>query len=108
MKDDEDHVSPEDIQIQTETSDIQAEHADVLDVLFRCVNSLVIIYSHRTLLNHSLVDKTLLPCIINCLNTPLFVQLSTEFLRQNITSDKINIRSIFLLFTCFEYSEIVP
>ncbi|CAF2063000.1 unnamed protein product [Rotaria magnacalcarata] len=103
VSDDEDHLSPDDIQLQTETSDIQAEQADVIDVLFRCVNCLLNLYSHRILINNSVVHENLTPCIINCLNTPLFIQLSTEFLRQNMTSDKINIRSIFLLFTCLDY-----
>jgi len=103
IKDDDDHISPDDIQLQTQTSDIQAEQADVLDVLYRCVNSLVILYSHRSLINNSIVDQNLTPCILNCLNSSLFIQFSIEFLRQNITSDKINIRSIFLLFTCLDY-----
>ncbi|CAF3903121.1 unnamed protein product [Rotaria sordida] len=103
LSDDEDHLSPDDIQLQTETSDIQAEQADVIDVLFRCVNCLLNLYSHPILINNSIIHKILTPCIINCLNSSLFIQLSTEFLRQNITSDKINIRSIFLLFTCLDY-----
>jgi hypothetical protein len=102
--DDDDHVSPDDIQLQTQTSDIQAEHDDVLDVLYRCVNSLVILYSHRSLINNPIVEEYLTPSILNCLNNPLFIQLSIEFLRQNITGDKINIRSRFFLFTCLDYS----
>jgi hypothetical protein len=104
IKNEEDHVSPDDIQLQTQTSDIQAEQDDVLDVLYRCVNSLVILYSHRTLITNSIVEENLTPSILNCLNNRLFIQLSIEFLRQNITSDKINIRSIFFLFTCLDYS----
>jgi hypothetical protein len=90
-------------QLQTQASDIQAEQADVLDVLYRCVNSLVILYTHPFFLNNSMIDKYLTPCLLNCLNTPLFIQFSAEFLRQNITSDKINIRTIFILFTCLDY-----
>ncbi|CAF0887125.1 unnamed protein product [Rotaria sp. Silwood1] len=101
--DEGDHVSPDDIQLQTETSDIQAEQADVIDVLFRCVNCLLNLYSYPILLNNSIIHTILTPCIISCINSPLFIQLSTEFLRQNITSDKINVRSIFLLFTCLDY-----
>ncbi|CAF0926031.1 unnamed protein product [Adineta steineri] len=101
--DNDNHVSPDDIQFQTHISDIQAEQADIVDVLFRCVNTLLTLYSHPILLNSSLVDQNLTSCIINCLNTPLFIQLSTEFLRQNITYDQINIRSVFLLFTCLDY-----
>ena len=103
MKEEDEHVSSDDIHIRTETSDIQAEQADVIDILFRCVNTLIVLYSHRTLINNSIVDKILTFCIVNCLNNPLFIQLATEFLRQNITTDKINIRTIFLLFTCLDY-----
>ncbi|UJR21190.1 hypothetical protein I4U23_024288 [Adineta vaga] len=100
---DENHVSPDDIHLQTHISDIQAEQTDILDVLFRCVNSLVVLYTHPILLNSSIVDKNLTPCIINCLNTSLFLQLATDFLRENMTNDQINIQSIFLIFTCLDY-----
>jgi hypothetical protein len=96
IKDNNEHVSPDDIQLQT-------EH-DVLDVLYRCINSLVILYSHRSLITNSIVKENLTPSILNCLNNPLFIQYAIEFLRQNVTGDKINIRSIFFLFTCLDYS----
>ncbi|CAF4573933.1 unnamed protein product [Rotaria sp. Silwood1] len=103
VQDDEDHVSPDDIQLQTQTSDDQAEQADVLDVLFRCVNSLIILFSHPILLSNIIATKNITPCLLDCLNSSLFIQLSTKFLRQNIISEKIHIRSIFLLFTCLDY-----
>ncbi|CAF0908737.1 unnamed protein product [Rotaria sordida] len=103
VSDDEDHVSPDDIQLQTHTSDDQAEQADVLDVLFRCVNSLIILFSHPILLSNIIATKNITSCLLDCLNSPLFIQLSTKFLRQNLTSEKIHIRSIFLLFTCLDY-----
>ncbi len=103
FQDDEDHVSPDDIHLQTQTSDDQAEQADVLDVLFRCVNSLIILFSHPILLSNTKATKNLTPCLLDCLNSSLFLQLSAKFLRQNSTSEKIPIRSIFLLFTCLDY-----
>lgn len=103
MKDDEDHVSPEDIQLQTQTSDDQAEQADVLDALFRCVNSVIILFSHPILISSTTATANLTPCLLDCLNAPLFLQLSTKFLRQNLTTEKIHIRSIFILFTCLDY-----
>jgi hypothetical protein len=102
-QDDEDHISPDDIHLQTQTSDDQAEQADVIDVLFRCVNSLVILFSHPILLSNTIANKNLTPCLLDCLNSSLFIQLSTKFLQQNLTSEKIPIRSIFLLFTCLDY-----
>lgn len=102
-QDDEDHVSPEDIHIQTQTSDDQAEQADVLDVLFRCINSLVILFSHPILISNNLATKRLTPCLLDCLNSTLFIQTSTKFLQQNLSKEKIHIRSIFLLFTCLDY-----
>ncbi|CAF0872559.1 unnamed protein product [Adineta ricciae] len=100
---DDNPVSPDDVHLQTHVSDIQAEQTDIIDVLFRCVNSLVILYTHPILLNSSIVDKNLTPCVIHCLHSSLFLQLATDFLRQNITNDQINIQSIFLLFTCLDY-----
>ena len=99
-----DQVSPDDIQFQTQTSDIQAKQADVLDVLYRCVNSLIVLYTHQSLIKNSIVEENLTPWISDCLSSPLFLQLSLQFLRQNITNDKTNIRSIFYLFTCLDYS----
>ncbi|CAF3361194.1 unnamed protein product [Rotaria socialis] len=103
LSDDEDHVSPDDIHLETQTSDDQAEQADVLDALFRCVNSLVILFSHPILINNIIATNNLRSCLLDCLNSSLFIQLSTKFLRQNLTSEKIHIRSIFLLFTCLDY-----
>ncbi|CAF0889694.1 unnamed protein product [Adineta steineri] len=99
----EDHVSPDDIHLQTNTSDDQAEQTDVLDVLFRCINSLVILFSHSILLNNPIANKCLTSCLLDCLNSPLFIQLSTKFVRQNFLQEKIHIRTIFLLFTCLDY-----
>jgi len=103
VKDDEDYVSPDDIQIQTHTSDDQAEQADVIDVLFRCVNSLVILFNHPILLNNTIANQILTPSLLDCLNSSLFIELSTKFLQQNLTNENIPIRSIFLLFTCLDY-----
>ena len=103
LQDDDDHISPDDIQLQTQSSDDQADQADVLDALFRCVNSLVILFSHPILLSSTLATNNLTPCLLDCLNSSLFIQLSTKFLRQSLTSEKIHIRSIFLLFTCLDY-----
>jgi len=103
LKDDEDHVSPDDIQLQTQTSDDQSEQADVIDVLFRCINSLIILYSHPILLNNTIASKNLTPCLLDCLNSPLFIELSTKFLKKHIINENISIRSIFLLFTCLDY-----
>lgn len=75
----------------------------MIDVLFRCVNSLLILFSHPILLNNTKATKVLTPCLLDCLNSPLFLYLSTKFLRQNSSSEKIPIRSIFLLFTCLDY-----
>ena len=74
-----------------------------IDVLFRCVNSLIILFSHPILITNTIATKNLTPCLLDCLNSSLFIQLSTKFLRQNLTSEKIQIRSIFLLFTCLDY-----
>ena len=100
----DDRISPDDIQLHTQTSDDQAEQADVVDVLFRCVNSLVILFSHSCLLTNKIASQHLTPCILECLNTSLFIQLATQFLRQNLTNEKIHIHSIFLLVTCLDYS----
>ncbi|CAF4673985.1 unnamed protein product, partial [Rotaria sp. Silwood2] len=67
LKDDEDHVSPDDIQLQTQTSDDQAEQADVLDVLFRCVNSLIILFSHPILISNIIATKNITPCLLDYL-----------------------------------------
>jgi hypothetical protein len=67
------------------------------------VNSLVILFSHPIFLSNTISNKNLTPCLLDCLNSPLFIQLSTKFLRQNLTTEKIHIRSIFLLFTCLDY-----
>lgn len=45
----------------------------------------------------------LTPCLLDCLNSSSFIELSTKFLQQNSSNDKIPIRSIFLLFTCLDY-----
>ncbi len=103
LKDDEDHVSPDDIQLQTQTSDDQSEQADVIDVLFRCINSLIILYSHPILLNNTIASKNLTPCLLDCLNSPLFIELSTKFLKKNIINENISIRSVFLLVRCLDY-----
>jgi len=47
--------------------------------------------------------KHLTPCLLDCLNSSLFIELSTKFLQKSSISEKIHIRSIFLLFTCLDY-----
>lgn len=43
-----------------------------------------------------------MPCLLNALKSPIFVQLSVEFLRLNLTREKIPIRSIFILFSSLD------
>ncbi|UJR28297.1 hypothetical protein I4U23_009544 [Adineta vaga] len=99
---DEDQVSPDDIQLET-TSDDQANQKDIIDVLYRCVNSLIILFSHPILISNTIVNDHLTPCLLDCLKFPLFIQLSTDFLRTTSLNEKISIHSIFLLFTCLDY-----
>ena len=75
----------------------------MIDALFRSVNALIILFSHPILLSNTKATKTLTPCLLDCLNSSLFLHLSTKFLRQNSSSEKIPIRSVFLLFTCLDY-----
>ena len=102
-QDDEDHISPDDIHLQTQTSDDQAEQADVVEVLYRTVNSLIVLFSHPCLLANTIARNNLTPCVLDCLNSALFIQLGTQSLRQNLTNEKVHIRSIFLLVTCLDY-----
>ncbi|CAF0924246.1 unnamed protein product [Adineta ricciae] len=98
----EDQVSPDDIQLQT-TSDDQVNQTDILDVLYRCVNSLVILFNHPILSSNAIVKDHLTTCLLDCLKFPIFIQLSVDFLRYTSLNEKIPIRSIFLLFTCLDY-----
>ena len=63
----------------------------------------MVLLSHPVFLSHPMVHKHLTPCVLNCLSSFLFFQHAQQFLRQNVTTDKIEIRSIFLLFTCLDY-----
>ena len=103
IKDDPDHVSPDDIQLETQTSDVQAEQTDVLDIMFRYVNALVSLFTHSTFVTTTLVQNYVTPCISHCLHSSLFIAVATESLRQNIKTDRVPVRSTFLLFTCLDY-----
>ena len=96
-------MSPDDIQLETQTSDVQAEQTDVLDIMFRYVNALVVLFTHSTFVTATLVQNYVTPCLSQCLHSPLFMDVATECLRKNIKTDRVPIRSTFLLFTCLDY-----
>ena len=96
-------VAADDVFLETQTSDTQAEPNEVTDVLFRFVNTVVTLFNHRTFLTHPAIDKSVTPCILHCLNSTLFIRLARQFLFQNDKTDKIDIRSIFLLSSCLDF-----
>ena len=44
------------------------------------------------------------PCVLDCLDSTLFIELATQSLQQSFIYEKIHIRSVFLLGTCLDYS----